>query len=787
MKKLLWLMLLLPSVVFAQKTGSISGRVESQEGEIVGASVKIEGTTIGALTNESGLFNITEIQPGDHVLIASFVGYKTLKQRVTLNAGQALELSFKLEEDILGLENVVVSGTRYERSRKESPVVVNVVDQKIFDASQSFSVAEGIVFQPGLRVEANCQNCGFTQVRLNGLEGAYSQILINGRAVFSAVNGVYGLEQIPTSAIDRIEVVKGGGSALYGSNAIAGTINIITKDPILNEFQVNTNFSLIDGEVPDYLLSFNGSQVSDDLQRGISFFGTFRDRDYFDANADGFSEITLLENNSFGIKAFLKPSDRSKITLDFTSVNEFRRGGDLFDLPPHLTNITEQLDHQTVFGGLTYDLFSKDRTYKYSFYSSIQNTDRRSYYGGLGGGMTEADSLLASNAYGGTDDFSLVSGFQLTKNINESDVLVGGVEFQNYSVEDRIPGYNRLIDQQVNTLGIFAQYEWQISSKLKTLLGGRYDFTSVNGQYLIDDISRETSPDVSVFSPRVTMMYDLRKNLQLRASYARGFRAPQAFDEDLHISSVGGEPQFIILSEGLDKETSDAYTLSLSYDKVIGRTDVQVLVEGFHTELNNPFVSVSTGAVIGNGSILEEVRNGTGATVTGTNVEVQIVPSKQFQFQGGFTLQNNRYDESQVLFEPEEGGPSSEQAVFVDNFVRTPTRYGFFSSIINPTDAFSVSITGVYTGDMVVPRVVSETGFIDLVDGQDFFELNTKFSYTFKLKGGYKIQLNTGVQNLLNSYQPEFDAGPQRDSDFVYGPARPITLFMGLKFGNWLN
>ena len=122
----------------------------------------------------------------------------------------------------------MISATRNRVNVKKTPVVVNVLSPKLFNAT-NIAVAESLNYQPGVRVETNCQNCGFTQVRLNGLDGSYTQVLINSRAVFSALNSVYGLEQIPTSILDRIEVVRSGGSALYGSNAIAGTVNIITK------------------------------------------------------------------------------------------------------------------------------------------------------------------------------------------------------------------------------------------------------------------------------------------------------------------------------------------------------------------------------------------------------------------------------------------------------------------------------------------------------------------------------------------------------------------------------
>lgn len=129
--------------------------------------------------------------------------------------------------DVFMLDQFVVTSSKSEVKRRESPSLVNVMTGKLLTSVGACSLADGLDFQPGVRVENDCQNCGFTQVRINGLDGHYSQILMNSRPVFSALTGVYGLEQIPANMIDRIEVMRGGGSALFGSSAIGGTINII--------------------------------------------------------------------------------------------------------------------------------------------------------------------------------------------------------------------------------------------------------------------------------------------------------------------------------------------------------------------------------------------------------------------------------------------------------------------------------------------------------------------------------------------------------------------------------
>ncbi len=787
MKKIFLYIIILISVEHLQaQDARISGTVSSDGQLLELATVQVEGPSgvFGALTNAKGKYEISELNPGKYTLKISHIGYKTFSEEIALTAHQSLIKHIHLKKNLLNLDQIVVSGTRYGRERSESPVIVNVVSPKLFNAIQSMALSEGISYQPGVRVETNCQNCGFTQVRLNGLEGAYSQILINSRPVFSALNSVYGLDQIPSNMIDRVEVVRSGGSALYGSNAIAGTINIITKDPIMNNWQVNSNFAAIDGNTPDHTVSFNGSLISDDLNSGVTFYGMYRNRDSYDANTDGFTELVKLENNTLGAKAFLRPGKRSKITLDFSAIQEYRRGGDRLNLAPHFTDITEELDHNTLFSGITFDQHSKDNRSKFSAYISAQTTQRDSYYGGLGGGKTAEDSLLAINAYGNTSDLAIVSGFQFFRDLASGDVLTLGIENQFSDVTDEMPGYNRLIDQRVNNLGFYGQYEWKPGERFTALAGMRFDQATVDGIYDIGTISRETNVTTRVFSPRLTVMYGLVEGIQLRGGYARGFRAPQAFNEDLHISSVGGEPQFVIISDELEKELSDAFTASIEMTQFLGKTETRFLIEGFYTLLQNPFTVVSTGSTLANGSILEEVRNGTGASVGGTNIEISVAPSPEFMFQAGGTWQQSAYEEDQILFEPEDAN-NEEPVVSTDEFVRNPNLYGYFTANWTPDQPFTIDLTGAYTGSMIVPRVVSETGFLDFVDSNPFLDMNFKLSYHLDVREEFHLELSSGIQNIFNSFQDDFDTGPTRDSDYIYGPAKPRTFFFGVKIGDF--
>lgn len=238
------------NVALAQ-TGSLSGTVICDELPVEFANLMLKRTNIGAPTDVSGKFLIENIPTGNYELYISSVGYIPLRQQITIQENVRLDRVFNLEKDVLNLSQIVITGSRNIIEKHNSPVIVNTVSAKTLELTQSLNIAEGLNYSPGLRVENNCQNCGFTQIRMNGLDGPYSQILINSRPIFSALAGVYGLEMLPANMVDRIEVVRGGGSVMYGGNGIAGTVNIITKDPFENCFEVGLNQSLIAGRASD--------------------------------------------------------------------------------------------------------------------------------------------------------------------------------------------------------------------------------------------------------------------------------------------------------------------------------------------------------------------------------------------------------------------------------------------------------------------------------------------------------------------------------------------------------
>lgn len=750
------------SVTFVQahvplKEGNrIIGHVIEKETEqnVPQATVWLVGTDKWTVSNNDGHFEFQGLKAGTYRVQVSALGYNEVTKEVTVDDAYDVTLHFQLEDSAEYLDEVVVSANRNEISRKDAPVVVSVLSDDLFETVNSMDLARSLNYQSGLRVENNCQNCGFPQVRINGLEGPYSQILINSRPVVSALSGVYGLEQIPVNMIERVEVVRGGGSALFGANAVGGTINIITKDPVSDSFQLSSQMSSMNGKAWEQYVGANASIVSDNNTFGIALYQSYRNRNPYDHDGDSFSEIGMLDMNTFGFRAYYRPSVESRLNFEYHTTNELRRGGNRFDFQPHEADIAEQTRHVINSGGLSYDRYWDNYAHHLSVYGSAQHIDRNSYYG------AGRDPF----AYGKTDDLTMVGGamyvWKYAQYTPLKGTFTGGLEYQHNSLHDIMTGYGRDMQQGVRIASAYLQNEMSYSD-FTLLLGGRFD--------------RHNLVEKLIFSPRVNLLYKPSEAVQARLTYSTGFRAPQAYDEDLHITAVGGEGVVIQLADGLREERSNSFSGSVDYSFKLGHWIGNVLAEGFYTGLKDVFVLEQTGTDI-DGHTVQERRNGLGARVYGANLDFKMAHGKEAVFQMGFTAQRSLYKA------PEAWTEVDGTELTTQRMMRTPDYYGYFTFSSEPVDHFDFALSGTYTGPMLVPHYA---GYIDadrMEVTPDFFDLNLKLNYTFILKEHLKLQLNAGIQNIFDAFQDDLDQGEFRDSGYFYGPTQPRTYFFGLKF-----
>ena len=666
------------------------------------------------------------------------------------------------DHDTLHVDEITISANREQTLRRESPALINIVTPRTMTAANAVCLAQTLDFMPGLRVEDNCQNCGFTQVRINGLDGHYSQILIDSKPIFSSLNGVYGLEQIPAEMIGRIEVMRGGGSALFGASAVGGVINIITKEATENGGGFGHTVSNF-----DFTRSFDNtthvyaSAVTKNRNAGLYLFAQDRHRSPYDRNDDGYSDIPKLRNLSVGVNAFVRPTRLSKLSFRYNVVSDEHRGGNNLSLQPHESNISEGASHLVHSGHLNYHLdFGHQHV---EAYAALQHIRRDSYYGGIGEGTPE-EREDALKAYGYTHNLTLATGalwrYRFDKLWFMPASLTVGAEYNFDHLTDSIPGYAQYLHQDVHIGSVYAQNEWR-NEHWSLLAGVRMDKHSL--------IRRP------IFFPRVNIRYNPNRKISLRASYATGFRAPQTYDEDLHVSLAGGERIVSALAPDLKEERSHSVSLSADFCLYKGNVDVDITGEGFFTYLKDIFAERRYEDATGN-EVSERYNAGRGY-VAGVHGALKVSWSRWISGQIGATWQVSRYSEPVVW---------SEEAAPEIRMLKAPDVYGFLMLESNPWRHLTLNVTGNLTGPMLVLHELDEPV---LVKPPTFFVLNAQVSYDFHFKIQRKSEVRTpdevvlrltgGVQNITNAYQRDLDYGVFRDSGYIYGPKQPRSVYLG--------
>ena len=714
-------------------------------------SVQVKGTSIGTVTDESGHYFLKNLPLGKQTIIFSFVGYETVELPVVIKERTTTELKTTIREVSQMLNSVVVTSNRYATKQQEAATIVNVLSPKLFETTAVTCAADALDFQPGLRVDNTCSNCGKTELRINGLQGQYTQILMDSRPVFSSMAAVYGLEQVPAAMIDRIEVVRGGGSAMYGANAIGGVVNIITKEPVRNFVNISNTSHINEHAGYDIHTDLNASVMSENRKIGAYLFATHRTRSEYDRDKDGFSELPKLRSTTAGTRVFFKTSAYSKIIAEYHHTTDFRRGGNNLDLEPHQADIAEQLRHNIDAGSFAFDWFSEDNRHFVSAYSALQHIGRESYFG------TGRDTA----AYGRSTDLTSTTGLQYRFSypcgVAKGD-LSAGTEYTFNALHDRMLGYHRDLIQDVHVMGVYAQNEWK-GEQWSVLVGARLE----KHNFL-------TNP---ICTPRATFRYTPVEGLVLRAGYSSGYRAPQAYDEDLHVAAVGGEVSLITLDPQLRPEYSHSATLSADWYRQFGKWEINLTAEGFYTYLQDIFMLRENGKDAA-GNLLFVRTNADAAWVGGLNVEGKVafsLSSFAFSLSAGYTYQQSRYTT------PQQWSPTVSANT---RMLRTPDNYGYLLIDIQPVKNFTISINGKATGSMLVPHLA---GFIPQDDETitpSFWDLGIRLAYDVHLYKQYCLEISCGVKNILDQYQRDIDKGQFRDASYIYGPSIPRTFFIGL-------
>ncbi|MGI9645554.1 MAG: TonB-dependent receptor plug domain-containing protein, partial [Ilumatobacteraceae bacterium] len=626
-------------------------------------------------------------------------------------------------------EAVTVTATRRSRRLDSSPVRTEIIDRDTIAAAGARSLADAIEYTTGVRVENNCQNCNFSQIRLLGLEGPYTQILVDGQPVISSLAQVYGIEQIPARMIERIEVVKGGGSALYGSGAVGGVINIVPREAAVTSgvFEARAENGAAANGAFDW--------VSSDRLTFVTAFGQHDDIPDRDVDGDGFSDVSRRQLSAGGLRASRYfDQGRAKLTVDYSDIHEARRGGNALDLPPHEADIAESIDSRRRSASVSWS-HGAGRRIDYRVTTAAAFTDRDSYYG----------AGRDPNAYGTTGNTLALFDGQVNHYFDRH-ILSWGTQASRDRTEDIQPAYGRALDVAYTNRAVFVQNDWTFARGWQVLSGFRADWHS--------------ALSTGIVTPRVAVMSSPTDALDIRVSLATGFRAPQVFDEDLHLSSVGGEIRIITLDPDLEEERATNVMAGLEWKPQAGRGQALIEVNGFHTRLTNLFHAIEQDLPETPDLELLKTNLG-GASVYGLEVNLGWGIGDEFVLQGGVVTQRARFDEA----EPDFGSR---------DFFRTPRHYGNLTGrwVRGPWEFFSGFRV---TGPMKAPHYA---GFI-AEDRLETTPVLTTIDASVSRRlvfDGRTLVITLSARNLTDTYQADLDRGPLRDANYVYGPRFPRSL-----------
>jgi outer membrane receptor for ferrienterochelin and colicins len=677
---------------------------------------------------------------GDHPLSIALDGFMPQRVRVSVEPPATITHNFTMVPGFH--QETVVTATRTSRRLDDVPVRTEVVSRDTIERLGARTLADAMEFTTGVRVENNCQNCNFSQIRLLGLEGPYTQLLVDGQPVVSSLAQVYGIEQIPARMIERIEVVKGGGSALYGPGSVGGVVNVIPREPVERGGVFETRSDIMSGEAG---LSLNGASdwVSAGQDAIVSVFGQYDRVSPVDLTGDGYTEVSQRQLEALGGRAakYLL-ANAAKLTVDVTSIREQRRGGNRLEFEPHEADIAESIRSRRQSVSATW-FHSRGKALDYRLSGSWSGTWRDSYYG------TGRDP----NAYGDTTSQLAVIDSQVNHYVGRH-TLSSGLQFSREGLRDEQPAYGRSTDVAYRNAGFFLQDDWALGSGWELVYGARAD--------------HHTGVDRLMVSPRVALMWSPVPSFDLRGSVAQGFRAPQVFDEDLHLSSLGGEARIIHLAPDLAEERSTNYMLGAEWKPVVGPGQALVEINAFSTRLTNLFHVIdqddaSTDAI-------EFVKTNFGAArVYGIEVNLGWGIGDDFIIQGGVVEQRARFDQA----EPDFGSR---------DFFRSPQRYGNLTVTWNPHGVADFFVGVRYTGSMPVPHYAGVIAANRLEQSPSFVTWDAGVGRELGNWGGRTVTLTVNGRNLANAYQADLDQGPLRDAAYVYGPRFPRSIAIGLRF-----
>ncbi|WP_343700710.1 TonB-dependent receptor [Chitinophaga sp.] len=741
--RIVCLFLMLAAAAEASAQGRLKGKVVAADKPVPFASVGFKDLKTGTVTNEAGEFDIPSLTPGRHTLQVSAVGYVTYVQPVQVKTTGTTTVTIRLEATSSSLNEVVVSGTLRPVTKMESPVPVEVYSPVFFKKNPTPSIFDALQNVNGVRPQLNCNVCNTGDIHINGLEGPYTMVMIDGMPIVSALSTVYGLSGIPNSLVERVEIVKGPASTLYGSEAVAGLINIITKSPgTAPAFTADVMATSWQEYNADLGMRFNAGAKAEALL-GLNYFNY---QQPFDKNGDGFTDVTLQHRISVFNKWNFKRPEGRVATIAARYFYEDRWGGQT-QWNKHWRG-TDSVYGESIFTSRAeiigqYQLPLKERV---MLQASFNFHDQNSYYGVV--------PFMARQS---------ISFAQLTwdKTAGKHNLLAG-LPFRYTFYDDNTvatAGKDNNEPQRTFLPGIFVQDEWKFAAQHSLLTGLRYDHNSIHG---------------SIFTPRLAYKWSPNYKNVLRLNAGTGYRVVSIFTED-H-AALSGAREVVIESE-LRPERS--WNVNLNYTKKIPLNNAFLNLDAtaFYTYFSNKIMpDYSRPDTIAYDNLSGH------AISKGLSLNADLMFSFPLKVIAGVTFMD--------VYEKEGNGKT--RPMLTERFSGTwAVSYSF------PRAGLSVDYTGNVYGPMLLPVQPNDPRpSRSPVWSIQNVQLTRKFTGGWELYGGVKNLLNfLPPRNSIAHAHDPFDKnvgynadgsvdpyGLTFDPSYVFAPNQGIRGFLGVRF-----
>ena len=721
---------------------TVSGIISDKNGErIPFANIYLNNTNIGTSSNENGFYELKNIKKGDYTLVASVVGFQSKSIKISIKNDQQLTQNFVLNEAD-SLEEIVISGSLRPVSKLESPVPIEIYSNTFFKKNPTPSVFESLQNVNGIRPQLNCNVCNTGDIHINGLEGPYTFVLIDGMPIVSGLSTVYGLTGIPQALIERVEIVKGPASTLYGSEAVGGIINIITKKPGNSPKLTTDSFASSWGEInTDIGLRYKISEKVDALL-GVNYFN-FQQR--IDNNNDNFTDLTLQNRISIFNKINIERKSKKVFSIASRYVYEDRWGGEL-DWEREFRGTNEKYGESIYTNRWeTFGNYQLPTSENINFQFSLNGHYQNSFYG--------TDSYNASQ-------FIAFGQLVYNKQLNKKHYLLLGLAYRYTFYDDNTFATldeNGITNSpsKIHLPGIFIQDEIKLNEQNKLLFGARWDYNSIHG---------------SIFSPRINYKWNSKEQTDVfRLSIGNGFRVANIFTED-HAALTGARE--VVFEGELKPETS--WNANLNYVKKINTENSLITLDAsaFYTYFINrilPDYETDSNKII--------YSNLDGFSVSkGISLNAEMLFTNGLSINAGTTLMDVSVTENNL----------KTRQILTESFS------GVWSISYKFSSNFSIDYTGNIYGPMRLPLLGENDPRPELSSWFSIqnIQLTKKFSNNWELYGGIKNLLDfTPPANSINGANNPFDIGIDTDKNpelafdpsYVYVSNQGIRGFIGVR------